>query len=92
MAEGTYEYECARAELLGIASPNRDEFEAAARERQQQHDNEHDTLLVKTLGREKFNIYCIHKSTVCVPHRYCVLYKGRRSSGRTTQTDIRKIR
>ncbi|XP_055601627.1 uncharacterized protein LOC129750647 [Uranotaenia lowii] len=27
MAEGTYEYECMRAELLGVAPPNRQEFE-----------------------------------------------------------------
>lgn len=26
MAEGTYEYECERAELLGIDKPNYDEF------------------------------------------------------------------
>lgn len=28
MAEGTYEYECMRAELLGIAAPDRETFEA----------------------------------------------------------------
>jgi hypothetical protein len=26
MAEGTYEYECMRAELLGVEKPDRDEF------------------------------------------------------------------
>lgn len=29
MAEGTYEYELERAELLGVAPPNKDDFEAA---------------------------------------------------------------
>lgn len=31
MAEGTYEYECMRAELLGIEKPNREEFEEKMR-------------------------------------------------------------
>ncbi|EAT48560.1 AAEL000455-PA [Aedes aegypti] len=31
MAEGTYEYECMRAELLGIDKPNREEFEEKMR-------------------------------------------------------------
>lgn len=29
MAEGTYEYECNRAELLGISPPDKETFEAA---------------------------------------------------------------
>lgn len=33
MAEGTYEYECNRAELLGISPPDRETFEAADRAR-----------------------------------------------------------
>lgn len=72
MAEGTYEYECARAELLGIAAPNRDEFEAAARERQQQ-DNEHETLLVRY--ENVFVSYCYSSRliiSVCVQFFGCV--------------------
>lgn len=34
MAEGTYEYECARAELLGMREPSIDEFNAAQEARQ----------------------------------------------------------
>ncbi|XP_075159085.1 uncharacterized protein LOC142232234 [Haematobia irritans] len=33
MAEGTYEFECMRAELLGIAKPDQEEFEKARTER-----------------------------------------------------------
>lgn len=33
MAEGTYEYELQRAELLGIDPPNKDDFEAAMQEK-----------------------------------------------------------
>uniref|UniRef100_A0A1I8NQA3 t-SNARE coiled-coil homology domain-containing protein n=1 Tax=Stomoxys calcitrans TaxID=35570 RepID=A0A1I8NQA3_STOCA len=33
MAEGTYEFECMRAELLGIAKPDQEEFEKARAER-----------------------------------------------------------
>ena len=39
MAEGTYEYECERAELLGISPPDRDQFEAAAQLKRQQDEN-----------------------------------------------------
>lgn len=40
MAEGTYEYECMRAELLGIGKPNQEEFEKARAERLQQEQAE----------------------------------------------------
>lgn len=45
MAEGTYEYECARAELLGVAPPNREDFDAAAELARK--DNENEALLVR---------------------------------------------
>lgn len=35
MAEGTYEYECERAELLGIDPPNRADWEEAERVRKE---------------------------------------------------------
>lgn len=35
MAEGTYEYECERAELLGIDPPNRTNWEEAERVRKE---------------------------------------------------------
>lgn len=44
MAEGTYEYECARAELLGVAAPNREDFEAAAA--LARTGDEHEALMV----------------------------------------------
>lgn len=42
MAEGTYEYACMRAELLGIDKPNQEEFEKARAERLQQEQDERD--------------------------------------------------
>lgn len=35
MAEGTYEYECERAELLGVNPPNQTEWEEAERVRKE---------------------------------------------------------
>lgn len=40
MAEGTYEYECNRAELLGIDPPNRADFEAALKVQQEETEKE----------------------------------------------------
>ncbi|XP_005185430.1 uncharacterized protein LOC131800362 [Musca domestica] len=40
MAEGTYEFECMRAELLGIEKPNQEEFEKARAERLQKEQEE----------------------------------------------------
>lgn len=40
MAEGSYEYECNRAELLGIDPPNKADFEAALKARQEEFQNE----------------------------------------------------
>lgn len=42
MAEGTYEYECMRAELLGIDKPDYDEFMKNQKERQQKEVKEED--------------------------------------------------
>lgn len=42
MAEGTYEYECMRAELLGIEKPNQEEFEKVRAERLKQEQDELD--------------------------------------------------
>lgn len=39
MAEGSYEYECARAELLGLDQPNRDEFESAQKLKNEEEAN-----------------------------------------------------
>lgn len=40
MAEGTYEYECMRAELLGVEKPNREEFEEKMRLRKEAEQEE----------------------------------------------------
>lgn len=40
MAEGSYEFECNRAELLGIDPPNKVDFDAAFKARQEQLQNE----------------------------------------------------
>ncbi|XP_053696425.1 uncharacterized protein LOC128743784 [Sabethes cyaneus] len=40
MAEGTYEYECMRAELLGVEKPNREEFEANMKLRKEAEQEE----------------------------------------------------
>lgn len=40
MAEGTYEYECMRAELLGIEKPDYDEFIKKKQEEQQEEEQE----------------------------------------------------
>lgn len=40
MAEGSYEYECNRAELLGIDPPNRADFEVAFKARQEEIEKE----------------------------------------------------
>lgn len=40
MAEGSYEYECNRAELLGIDPPNKVDFEAAYKVRQEELEKE----------------------------------------------------
>ncbi|XP_039436494.1 uncharacterized protein LOC120418246 [Culex pipiens pallens] len=40
MAEGTYEYECMRAELLGVEKPNREEFEEKMRLRKETEQEE----------------------------------------------------
>lgn len=38
MAEGTYEYECERAELLGLDTPDKEQFEAALLVRQEEEN------------------------------------------------------
>ncbi|XP_058821397.1 uncharacterized protein LOC131683430 [Topomyia yanbarensis] len=40
MAEGTYEYECMRAELLGVDKPNREEFEEKMKLRREVEEEE----------------------------------------------------
>ncbi|KAL9698775.1 hypothetical protein quinque_002216 [Culex quinquefasciatus] len=40
MAEGTYEYECMRAELLGVEKPNREEFEEKMKLRKETEQEE----------------------------------------------------
>lgn len=40
MAEGTYEFECMRAELLGVEKPNQEEFEKSRAERLQKEQEE----------------------------------------------------
>ncbi|XP_023309537.2 uncharacterized protein LOC111691126 [Lucilia cuprina] len=52
MAEGTYEYECMRAELLGIAKPDQEEFEKARSERLQQEQDEREAAEAKMLEEQ----------------------------------------
>lgn len=52
MAEGTYEYECMRAELLGIEKPNQEEFEKARAERLQQEKAELEAAEAKVIHNE----------------------------------------
>lgn len=42
MAEGTYEYECERAELLGIEKPDRQTWEKSQQARFEQMQEEQD--------------------------------------------------
>lgn len=44
MAERSYEYECQRAELLGIEPPNRVDWEEAERVRREQEQAEEMTV------------------------------------------------
>lgn len=44
MAEGTYEYECSRAELLGIAPPNYEDWQEAEKVRLEQQQLEELTV------------------------------------------------
>lgn len=48
MAEGSYEYECNRAELLGIDPPNKADFEAALKARQEEIEKEVATVSYKS--------------------------------------------
>lgn len=53
MAEGTYEYECMRAELLGIAKPDYNDF------LQRQKDEE----LAKEVAEEQIETECLTVKT-----------------------------
>lgn len=44
MADGTYESECERAELLGVAPPNREDWEEAERVRKENELTEQMTV------------------------------------------------
>ncbi|XP_037937790.1 uncharacterized protein LOC119672714 [Teleopsis dalmanni] len=53
MAEGTYEYECMRAELLGIDKPNQEEFEKQRTERLKQEQEEQDAAEAELLTQQE---------------------------------------
>ncbi|XP_052889154.1 uncharacterized protein LOC128297527 [Anopheles moucheti] len=53
MAEGTYEYECMRAELLGLAHPSREEFEAKMKLRQETEVEEQLTEQLKEVDLQE---------------------------------------
>lgn len=58
MAEGTYEYECMRAELLGLEKPNYDEFLKRQKENEaaEAEEDEIDTENLKVrLEHEQFS-------------------------------------
>lgn len=48
--EGTYEDECDRAELLGIDPPNKADFDAALKVRQEEIEKEISNVSWKTVG------------------------------------------
>lgn len=56
MAEGSYEYECNRAELLGIDPPNKADFEVAFKARQEEIEkdisNVSNTFVDKSSGND----------------------------------------
>ncbi|XP_067639864.1 uncharacterized protein [Eurosta solidaginis] len=53
MAEGTYEYECMRAELLGIEKPNEEEFEKARAERLKREQDEQEAAEAALLEQQE---------------------------------------
>lgn len=63
MAEGTYEYECMRAELLGIAKPDYDDF------LQRQKDEQ----LAKEVADEQIETECLTVKTKRPPRFFCLL-------------------
>lgn len=60
MAEGTYEYECMRAELLGLSKPDEEEFLARQKERLAHQTEELEDKTIEV--RDSFNIYGLHYS------------------------------
>ncbi|KFB40586.1 AGAP002723-PA-like protein [Anopheles sinensis] len=56
MAEGTYEYECMRAELLELAKPTREEFEEKMRLRQETQVEEQLTEEMKEVDLQEESI------------------------------------
>lgn len=58
MAEGSYEYECMRAELLGVAKPDFEEFMKNAKIRVEVNNEEQDVENLKVI-RENVKIFVI---------------------------------
>uniref|UniRef100_A0A182NZA4 t-SNARE coiled-coil homology domain-containing protein n=1 Tax=Anopheles dirus TaxID=7168 RepID=A0A182NZA4_9DIPT len=56
MAEGTYEYECMRAELLGLAHPSREEFEEKMKLRQEVEVEEQLTEQLKEVDLQEESV------------------------------------
>lgn len=52
MAEGTYEYECMRAELLGIDPPDKETFEQNMRERQKAEEEQYEIDLAQVIFKQ----------------------------------------
>lgn len=66
MAEGTYEYECERAELLGINPPNRADWEEADRVRKESELAQQMTVWLKKIKQKKIVLYIFHmKHNIC---------------------------
>lgn len=62
MAEGTYEYECMRAELLGLARPSREQFEEQQKLKQEVEEEEQLTEQLKVCTHTHAHTY---PSTIC---------------------------
>lgn len=65
MSENTYEYECMRAELLGIEKPNYNEFLKNKKEVQKSEveEEEIDTEIIKVRLCIITYMLCVHNST-----------------------------
>lgn len=67
MAEGTYEYECSRAELLGNAPPNYEDWQAADKVKREQQQAEEATVRHSTEDRKQkcFKFFFVFSGIGC---------------------------
>lgn len=83
MAEGTYEYECMRAELLGVDKPDYEEFLARRKEEARSVESEAvetENLVVTT---RSWSLYFAHKAFLSLFLSHAIFLDRRRSQWRT---------